>query len=146
MAQKEQVAPTSARKLELVAELASARHSITDSKEAIREKLKPGKLVRSLLTRRPKTLFAGSVLTSLFATLLIKRPKKTKQASAPKTNKQILLAWLLSLLKPAAKAWLVYYAKQFAANRLSRATSAQEPQSGIQSGMRGQEQFFVQRK
>ena len=146
MAQKQQIAQTSARKLELVAELASARHSITESKEALKEKLKPGKLVRNMLARRPKTLFAGSVLTSLLATLLIKRPKKTKQSLASKTNKQILLTWLLSLLKPAAKAWLVYYAKQFAANRLTRATSIKETQSGIQSGMAGQQEFFVQRK
>lgn len=141
MAQKEQIAQTSARKRELVAQLASARQSITHSKDALKEKLKPGRLVRSVFTRRPKTIFAGSVLTSLVTTLLIKRPKKPKKGSVPKTSKQILLTWLLSLLKPAAKAWLVHFAKQLAANRLAQTSQPQEPRGGITP----QEQFFVQR-
>lgn len=141
MAQKGQIGQASERKHELVAQLASSRLSITHSKKAMQEKLRPGRLVRGVFTRRPKAMFAGSVLTSLIATLLIKRPKKAKKASTPKTNKQILLTWLLSLIKPAAKAWLVHFAKQLAANRLANASRPQ----GEQSSIKRQDQFFVQR-
>ncbi len=141
MAQKKQIAESSARKRELVAQLASARQSIAHSKEVLKDKLKPGKLARNIFTRRPKTIFAGSVLTSLVATLLIKRPKKPKRTSAQKTNKQILLTWLLSLLKPVAKVWLINLAKQLAENRLAQTPRPQKPRDGAAP----QEQFFVQR-
>lgn len=120
MARKKQITEAAARKQELVAQLASNRQSISQSKQAFTSKLKPKNLVRTIFTRKPKAIFAGSVLASLMTTLLIKRPKKSQKVAAPKTSKQILLTWGLSLMKPLAKAWLLNLAKQLAAERMNR--------------------------
>ncbi len=120
MARKKQITEAAARKQELVAQLASNRQSISQSKQAFTSKLKPKNLVRTIFTRKPKAIFAGSVLASLMTTLLIKRPKKSQKVAAPKTSKQILLTWGLSLMKPLAKAWLLNLAKQLAAQRMNR--------------------------
>ena len=120
MARKKQITEAAARKQELVAQLASNRQSISQSKQAFTSKLKPKNLVRTIFTRKPKAIFAGSVLASLMTTLLIKRPKKSQKVAAPKTSKQILLTWGLSLMKPLAKAWLINLAKQLAAERMNR--------------------------
>ncbi|MDG1358545.1 MAG: hypothetical protein P8P36_10160 [Akkermansiaceae bacterium] len=120
MARKKQITEAAARKQELVAQLASNRQSISQSKQAFTSKLKPKNLVRTIFTRKPKAIFAGSVLASLMTTLLIKRPKKSQKVAAPKTSKQILLTWGLSLMKPLAKAWLINLAKQLAAQRMNR--------------------------
>ena len=57
------------------------------------------------------------VVLALFATLLLRRPRKSAKPS--KTSRQMLLGWLLALLKPAAKAWLVTRAKKIAAEQVS---------------------------
>jgi hypothetical protein len=114
MAQKKQVA---LRKEELTAQLADSRQAISQGREAIKGKLKIKKQLRQLITRKPKALFAGSIVTGLFATLLLKRPRKS--AIPSKTSRQMLLGWLLALLKPAVKAWLVTRAKKIAAEQVS---------------------------
>lgn len=118
MAQKKQVA---LRKKELVAQLAKSRKSITRAREEIRaglkQKLQIKNQLKRLITRKPKALFAGSVLAGLTATLLLRRPRKSPK-KPPLTPRQMLLAWLLSLLKPAAKAWLVSRAKKLAADQI----------------------------
>ena len=123
MACKKQIIEADLRKRELVTQLASNRQSISQNKQALTSKLKPKNLLRTIFTRKPKTIFAGSVLASLMTTLLIKRPKKSKKAAPAKTSKQILLNWGLSLIKPVAKVWLINLAKQLAADRISRSTA-----------------------
>jgi hypothetical protein len=123
MARKKQIIEADVRKRELVTQLASNRQSISQNKQALTSKLKPKNLLRTIFTRKPKTIFAGSVLASLMTTLLIKRPKKSKKAAPAKTSKQILLNWGLSLIKPVAKVWLINLAKQLAADRISRSTA-----------------------
>jgi hypothetical protein len=123
MARKKQIIEADVRKRELVTQLASNRQSISQTKQALTSKLKPKNLLRTIFTRKPKTIFAGSVLASLMTTLLIKRPKKSKKAAPAKTSKQILLNWGLSLIKPVAKVWLINLAKQLAADRISRSTA-----------------------
>jgi len=123
MARKKQIIEADVRKRELVTQLASNRQSISQNKQALTSKLKPKNLLRTIFTRKPKTIFAGSVLASLMTTLLIKRPKKSKKAAPVKTSKQILLNWGLSLIKPVAKVWLINLAKQLAADRISRSTA-----------------------
>lgn len=123
MARKKQIIEADVRKRELVTQLASNRQSISQTKQALTSKLKPKNLLRTIFTRKPKTIFAGSVLASLMTTLLIKRPKKSKKAAPAKTSKQILLNWGLSLIKPVAKVWLINLAKQLAAERISRSTA-----------------------
>jgi len=123
MARKKQIIEADVRKRELVTQLASNRQSISQNKQALTTKLKPKNLLRTIFTRKPKTIFAGSVLASLMTTLLIKRPKKSKKAAPAKTSKQILLNWGLSLIKPVAKVWLINLAKQLAADRISRSTA-----------------------
>jgi len=123
MARKKQIIEADVRKRELVTQLASNRQSISQNKQALTSKLKPKNLLRTIFTRKPKTIFVGSVLASLMTTLLIKRPKKSKKAAPAKTSKQILLNWGLSLIKPVAKVWLINLAKQLAADRISRSTA-----------------------
>ena len=123
MARKKQIIEADVRKRELVTQLASNRQSISQNKQALTSKLKPKNILRTIFTRKPKTIFAGSVLASLMTTLLIKRPKKSKKAAPAKTSKQILLNWGLSLIKPVAKVWLINLAKQLAADRISRSTA-----------------------
>ena len=122
MAPKKQITEVAARKSELVAQLASNRQSIAESRKALTTKLKPKNLVRSVLSRKPKALFTGSVLVSLVTTMLIRRPKKSKKVAATKSSKQILLTWSLSLIKPVAKMWLINLAKQLAAEKMSRSS------------------------
>ena len=86
MADKKQIAQTLARKHELVAQLATNRISISHRRHEITGKLKPKNLVRNLFTRKPKTIFAGSVLASLLTTLLIRRPKKTSKVPSSKNQ------------------------------------------------------------
>ncbi len=112
MAQKKQVA---LRKAELTAQLADSRRAISRGREALRRKLQVKKQWRKLLTGNPRAVFAGSIGAGLFATLLLRRPRKP--ATPPKTSRQMLLGWLLALLKPAAKAWLVTRAKRLASER-----------------------------
>lgn len=123
MARKKQIIEANVRKRELVTQLASNRQSISQSKQVLTNKLKPKNLFRTIFTRKPKTIFAGSVLASLMTTLLIKRPKKPRKVAPAKTSKQILLNWGLSLIKPVAKVWLINLAKQLAADRISRSTA-----------------------
>ena len=123
MARKKQIIEANVRKRELVTQLASNRQSISQSKQVLTSKLKPKNLFRTIFTRKPKTIFAGSVLASLMTTLLIKRPKKPRKVAPAKTSKQLLLNWVLSLIKPVAKVWLINLAKQLAADRISRSTA-----------------------
>ncbi|MGB2402590.1 MAG: hypothetical protein ACPIA7_04185 [Akkermansiaceae bacterium] len=127
MAQKKQITEAAARKSELVAQLASNRQSIAESKQALTTKLKPQNLARSIFTRKPKAIFAGSVLAGLMTTMLIKRPRNSKKVAAAKSSKQILFAWSLSLIKPVAKMWLINLAKRLATEQMSRSAGHLPP-------------------
>lgn len=109
MAQKEQIAR---RKQELITQLAENRESITQARATIKEKLQVKPLLRRLVSSKPKSLFAGSAVAGLGAALFLRRPRKAKRA--PQSAKVILFGWILSLIKPAAKAWLIARAKQAA--------------------------------
>jgi hypothetical protein len=141
MAQKKQIDQANARKLELVAQLARTRESITQSKEQLTGKLKPKNLLRNIFARKPKTIFTGSVLVSFLTTLIIRRPKKSRKATKPQTSKAILLSWALSLLKPVAKVWLVNLAKQLSAERLARSSQTRPAQGNSPAS----DQFIIQR-
>lgn len=139
MASKKQVARDKARKQELTAQLAAARQSISQGRQELVEKFKVKSLLGRLVAGKPKTLFAGSTLAGLVLTLLIKRPRKAKKGSGLRTTRQILLSWFLSLLKPAAKAWLVARAKKLASERISQ---LQQNHSGHQMP-REQDRVFI---
>ena len=141
MAQKKQIDQANARKRELVAELATAREAITKRKLELTGRLKPKNLLRNIFTRKPKTVFTGSVLVSLLTTLLIRRPKNKQKAAKPQTSKAIFLSWALSLLKPVAKVWLVNLVKQLSAERLARSSQPRPAQDNSPSD----DQFIVQR-
>ncbi|MEJ6702048.1 MAG: hypothetical protein QNL01_13925 [Akkermansiaceae bacterium] len=125
MAQRKQIAQAKERKQELAAQLANSRHSISQSREALKGQLQLKKQLRKFVVSKPKAIFAGSVVAGLILTLLLKRPRKSKK-SAPKTTSQILLGWGLALAKPAAKAWLVTRAKKIATERVSTLTPLKE--------------------
>jgi len=120
MAEAKQVTTPAERKQELVAQLASARQTVSRGKRELTASLKPRNLIGKLIKRKPKALFAGSLVGGLACTVLLKRPKKSSKSSPPKTAGQILLTWILSMLKPAAKAWLVARAKKIALERATR--------------------------
>ena len=106
MANKEQIAQ---RKRELVAQLADTRQSITRGRKELKEKLQFKQLLRKLVSSKPKSIFAGSAVAGLAAAIMFRRPRKVKKAQ--QSTRLILLGWALSLLKPAAKAWIVARAK-----------------------------------
>ncbi len=122
MASKKQIAQ---RKKELTARLADTRRSITREREVLREKLRVKTQVRNFLVKKPKTLFAGSLIVGLLATLLLRRPRHPRRAS--KTTAQMLFSWILALLKPAAKAWFITRAKKIASTQI--ATRARHDQA-----------------
>ena len=124
MANKKQIAQ---RKQELVAQLADNRQSITRGREALKQKLQVKPLLHKLFTRKPKSLFAGSAVAGLAAALFLRRPRKAKKVTQSKNL--ILLGWLLSIMKPAAKAWLVARAKE-AATQPTVVQSATSPRQG----------------
>jgi len=113
MANKKQIAQ---RKQELVAQLSDSRQAITRGREALQKSLKQKLQVKSLLhklfTRKPKSLFAGSAVAGLATALFLRRPRKIKKV--PQSRNLILLGWILSIMKPAAKAWLITRAKEAA--------------------------------
>lgn len=121
MAQRKQIAQE--RKEELTKQLAEARQSISHGRKALKSQLQLKKQLRRFVISKPKALFAGSVATGLVLTLLLKRPRSPRKA-APKTTRQILLGWGFSLVKPAAKAWLITRAKKIAAERINPLKSA----------------------
>jgi len=114
MAHQKQIA---LRKRELVAHLSNSRKSITRSREDLqkqfKEQLQPKQLLGRMLSKKPKSLFAGSAVAGLATALILRRPRKTKKA-APQSTRLVLLGWILSLLKPAAKAWIMARAKEAA--------------------------------
>lgn len=124
MANKKQIAQ---RKQELVAQLSHKRQSITRGREELKQKLQVKPLLHKLFTRKPKSLFAGSAVAGLAVALFLRRPRKAKKA--PQSRNLILLGWLLSIMKPAAKAWLVARAKE-AATQPAVVQSATSPRQG----------------
>lgn len=107
------------RKRELTAQLAQARQSMSRGKQELTGRLKIKNMLGRLVSSKPKAVFGSSVVGGLVLTLLLKkRPRKSKKTAAQKTTKQILLTWLLSLLKPTAEAWLVARAKKLALERV----------------------------
>ncbi len=114
MAQKKQIA---LRKQALVTQLAGSRQAISNEKAALKGHLQVKKQIRTLALKKPKALFVGSLAAGLLVTLLLKRPRKAKKSAL--TSKQMILAWGLALLKPAAKSWLVSRAKGIAANQIA---------------------------
>lgn len=111
MAKKKQVA---LRKQELIAQLADSRVLIDQGRSQLKEKLNVRKQFRGLMQRKPKQLLIGSAVTGLAATLLLRRPKKVKAVKVRKPFTKILLGWLLIAIKPAAKKWLIDFAKKAA--------------------------------
>lgn len=109
MAHKEQIAR---RKRELTAQLAENRQAITLGREDLTQKLQVKQVLRKLISRKPKSLFAGSAVAGLGAALFLRRPRKAKKA--PQSTRVLLLGWILSLIKPTIKAWLIARAKQTA--------------------------------
>lgn len=124
MVNKKQIAQ---RKQELVAQLSDQRQSITRGREALQQKLQVKPLLHKIFTRKPKSIFAGSAVAGLAAALLLRRPRKAKKVQ-PSRN-LILLGWILSIMKPAAKAWLVARAKE-AATQPAVAQLAIPPRQG----------------
>ncbi len=117
MAEGTKLTDPRARKQELVDRLARSRRTVSHGRAVIKSKLQVKTQLSRLFRKKPKAIFAGSVATGLALTLLLKRPRKTKK-TAPKSAGLVLLGWLLTLAKPAAKAWVVARAKQLAADRI----------------------------
>lgn len=121
MANKNQIAQ---RKQELVAQLSDNRQAITRGRKALKQKLQVKPLLHKLFTRKPKSLFAGSAVAGLATALFLRRPRKAKKS--PQSRNLILLGWILSIVKPAAKAWLIARAKE-AATKPTVVQSAPSP-------------------
>ena len=121
MASKKQV---SLRKKELIAQLATNRQSISRGREVLKEKLQVKKQLRKFIVKKPKAIFAGSLVAGLAATILLRRPRKVKKSS--KTTQQILLGWGLSLIKPALKAWILTRVKKIATERITTRVQKEE--------------------
>ncbi len=121
MASKKQV---TLRKKELIAQLATNRQSISRGREVLKEKLQVKKQLRKFIIKKPKAIFAGSLVAGIAATILIRRPRKIKKSS--KTTQQVLLGWGLALIKPALKAWLTSRVKKMAAERIAPRNQQEE--------------------
>ena len=120
MAKKQTIA---SRKREITQKLAHQRAELSKTRAEIKDKLNFKKQLGNAVKKKPKALFLGSLATGLAGTVLFKRrgkkSKKKPEPAKPTTMGQMLLSWLLSLLKPAAKAFLVSMAKKIAADRMS---------------------------
>lgn len=122
MAQKKQIA---LRKQELIAQLADSRVVIDQGRAQLKDKLNVKKQVQGLMQRKPKQLLIGSAVTGLAATILLRRPKQKKGSKIRKSFAKILFGWLLLLLKPTAKRWLIDVAKKTA---IAQVNSLRTPQ------------------
>ncbi|HCC21114.1 MAG TPA: hypothetical protein DEP88_07700 [Verrucomicrobiales bacterium] len=114
MGKKEQIAK---RKQELTAKLSENRVLINTGRNNVKQMLSVKKQLRNLVLRKPKAIFFGSVGAGLLATLALKRPKKTHKKKSS-TITMVLLRWVLSLMQPAAKTWLINRAKIILAQQL----------------------------
>ena len=117
---------TTQRKQELANQLAKTRESITQSRKELKEKLQIKPLMSKLIWGKPTSLFAGSAIAGLGAAIFLRRPRKVKKTHT--STKLILFSWVLSLMKPAAKAWLVERAKSAAAQSSTGSTTPRPPQ------------------
>lgn len=114
MGKKQQIAK---RKQELTAEISKNRVLISVGRNELKQKLNIKQQLAKLVKRKPKALFMGSLGAGLAATLLLRRPKKVAKGKAA-TKSTVILGWVLALLKPAAKAWVVDRAKLMAAKQI----------------------------
>lgn len=122
MAQKEQLTQ---RKQELVKQLAENRRAIQQGCVDIKAKFQVKQLLQQFVFSKPKSLFAGSAIAGLGAAMLLKKPKR----AAARTTRAVLFGWILALIKPAARTWLLSFAKQWASQRLLNPQVPQAPQA-----------------
>ncbi len=135
MANKKQITQ---RKQELVLQLAKSRESISQTQQevqqSIKEKLQFKAQAKRMVSnafsrftkRKPKStkMIAGSALLGLAAALFVRRPKRSSknqsvqpviyQSQVPKSTRVVILGWLLTLIKPAAKSWILTHVKELA--------------------------------
>lgn len=107
MAKQQQI---NLRKRELVQQLADSRQAISQSRRSLQQRLQIKNILQELIAKKPKTLFAGSAVAGLAATLFLRRPRKAPKARQPLSL--ALLGALFTLIKPALQAWIVARAKQ----------------------------------
>ncbi|NWK56739.1 hypothetical protein HW115_14035 [Verrucomicrobiaceae bacterium N1E253] len=125
MAQQQQI---NQRKQELVLRLKASRQSITRGQQELKTKLSPKRFLHRIFTEKPKAVFAGSSLAGLGAALLLRRRKKSKKQPRPSQPLHlVLISWLLSLVKPVVKAWLLARAKEALVTRAETATTRPAP-------------------
>lgn len=124
MARKKQIA---LRKQELISQMAESRDAIDRGRSAIKEKLNVKKQVTSLVRRKPKAVFAGSAVVGLIATLMLRRPRKSRDKKG-KTLSKMITGWAFLLIKPAAKKWLTKSLKTYAIGKLKGISKRQQPQ------------------
>lgn len=118
MAAKKQI---NQRKRELVNQLAGSRRLITHGQSELKQALSFKQQATSLVKRKPKAVFIGSVIAGLALTMLFRRRRTTTVVKTKRTTSQMLLSWALTFARPAMKSWVVARAKEMATGRHAQA-------------------------
>lgn len=92
----------------MITSLAASRESLRLDRSAIKRRLNPITRIRSVVRDKPIPVFASTAGVALLLTLLFRRRKKEPR---PFSARRMILGWMLSLAKPAARFWLATWAK-----------------------------------
>ena len=96
------------RKKQLVAALEASRQSLQLDRSRIKKQVNPLFRVRSAVRKNPLPVFAGAAGAALLLTLLLRRRREEPK---PFSAKRMILGWVISLAKPAARFWVANWAK-----------------------------------
>ena len=113
----------SMHKRALVMQLSSARSTILSEGEFLRlrlqENLQPKRQLKKIVSENPKIVFAGSVITGLLVTRLLRKTGVRKQVTVVKKSKKLtILVWAGMLAKPLIKSWVKKNGAEFVKNQL----------------------------
>ena len=100
-----------ARKQELIVALSRSRESLGATRLELRQvkkRLNPVLRLRDAVRNHPLPAFGLAAGGALILTLVLRR---RRVAQKPSSTKRLVLRWILSLAKPAARAWLLTKAK-----------------------------------
>ena len=99
------------RKRQLALRLDSSRDGLTSSSRELRRRLSPTRAIAGYLRRHPVQIFGATTGVVAIATYLL-RPR-SREARKPRSLKRRLVSWILSLVKPAIRLWVLKHAKSY---------------------------------
>ena len=113
------------RKRQLALSLDSSRRCLTTSARELRRRLSPAHAAGSYIRRHPVQIFGATTAGVALLTFLF-RPRHGGKKS-PKSLPKHLFGWIISLAKPAIRAWFLNQAKGYLRSKPTESDSRLGP-------------------